>query len=116
MVVGYLPSKILQDAFQNYQTVCMVIITIAAVFCLIALAMNLIFLSGFSISHYLGFAAGASEIAAGIDISIIFFIIKLLIFIFSSSENSQIVIVINSNMFKYVYIHILYMLCTKAKY
>jgi len=49
----------------------MVIITIAAVFCLISLAMNLIFLSGFSISHFIGFAAGASEITAGNDLIII---------------------------------------------
>jgi hypothetical protein len=68
MVVRYIPVnfKSLTDAFQNFRTVCMVIITIAMVFCLVALAFNLLFLSKFSISRYLGFIAGGTEILAAI--------------------------------------------------
>lgn len=65
-VVGYIPYKPVQDAYQNFRTVCMVIITIAAIFCLIALALNLIFLSRFSISRFCGIVAGAVEILSGI--------------------------------------------------
>jgi hypothetical protein len=66
MVVGHIPFKAIQDAFQNFRTVCMVIETIAAIFCLIALALNLIFLARLSISHFFGFVAGGVEILSGV--------------------------------------------------
>jgi len=77
MAVGNIPYKPVQDAFQNYRTACMVIITIAAIVCLLALALNLIFLSNYScescfgnsnvsFTGVIGVAAGAAEILAGI--------------------------------------------------
>jgi hypothetical protein len=66
MTVQYIPTKDIQDAFQNYRTVCMVIITIAACFCLVALALNLLFLTGIANAHFVGFAAGSAEVAAGV--------------------------------------------------
>jgi len=66
MVVAYMPYKEIQDAFQNYRTVCMAIETIAAICCLAALALNLIVLSGFKTSPIIGFVAGGLEILAGI--------------------------------------------------
>jgi hypothetical protein len=66
MVVGYIPFKSIQDAYQNFRTPCMVIITIAAIANLLALTFNLLFLSKFSISRFLGFIAGALEILTAV--------------------------------------------------
>jgi len=77
MVVQHIPYKTVQDSYQNYRTACMVIITIAAVAVLLALALNLVFLSryscswclgdsNYSFSGFAGIAAGAVEILAGI--------------------------------------------------
>jgi len=66
MVVGYIPYPDIQYAYQNFRTVCMVIITISAIMCLITIGLKLIFLSRFTYSHLAAIAAGISEVLAGI--------------------------------------------------
>jgi len=65
-VVGYLPYQGVQNAYQNYRTVCMVIITIAACVCLLALGLNLTFMARYTFSRFIGVIAGAAEILAAI--------------------------------------------------
>jgi len=66
MVVGYIPYPDIQYAFQNFRTVCMVIITIAAILLLITFGLKLIFLARFTLSHLAAVAAGIAEILASI--------------------------------------------------
>lgn len=66
MIVMYLPYADTAYSYQHYRTACMAITTIAACFCLIALAAFLIFLAGFQLSRFVGFVAGGAQVVAGI--------------------------------------------------
>jgi hypothetical protein len=66
MIVKYIPFADIQYSFSNYRAICMAIITVAMVFCLASMVLYFIFLSGFSVSRYMGFATGGCQIISGI--------------------------------------------------
>lgn len=66
MIVMYLPYEDTIFSYQHYRTAVMAITTIAACFCLIALATFLVFLAGFQFSRFAGFVTGGAQVAAGV--------------------------------------------------
>lgn len=66
MIVRYLPYKEIQQAYQNYRTVCMGIITVGMLFLCLSLGCHFIFLSAFKYSHLSGFLSGGFQIVSGV--------------------------------------------------
>lgn len=66
-IVRLLPQSLaITWAFQQFRTVCMAIETVAAILCMLTLGLYLLFLSGYSFSHFIGYVTGGVQILAGV--------------------------------------------------
>lgn len=60
------PQMAITWAYQNYRTICMAIVTLAAGLCLLTLGLYMFYLAGFRFSFALGYAAGGVQTIAGV--------------------------------------------------
>jgi hypothetical protein len=66
-IVNLLPPEMgITTAYQQFRTVCMAIVTVAAGIVILTLGAHFLFLSGFVFSHFVGYAVGGLEILAGV--------------------------------------------------
>jgi hypothetical protein len=66
-IVNLLPPEMgITTAYQQFRTVCMAIVTVAAGIVILTLGAHFLFLSGFVFSHFVGYVVGGLEILAGV--------------------------------------------------